>query len=182
VHVYELLTQGDGYCNFALRDQRSNSIYHEFDGRSLAASWTPLSIEPADEADGDTDLADYALLGTVPIFSEQAVSVLSHVLTRNGELLPLLYDRRTYFAYNVTTIVDALDHERSALRRFKTGNIMQVERYAFRASAIGNAIVFRIPELLRAYVFVTDAFVRIAKSQPLSGFEFKLLWSDSRSG
>lgn len=178
MRVYELRTQKDRYCNFALRDEHLNSIFNEFDGRSLAEDWVPLPIKAADEDDEVAELADYALLGTIPVFSERAVDALSGVLRQNGELLPLLYERRPYFAYNVTTVIDALDQQRSSVKSFADGQIMWIDRYAFTVAPLATATIFKIPELPRAYVFVTDKFVDLARPAGLQGIEFKHIWTD----
>jgi hypothetical protein len=177
VTVYELRTRSDRYANFAFWDQRDNARFQDFDGRSLARAWQPPAIKAADERDDSATLGDYALLGTIPVFSQRAVDFLGDMLRSNGELLPLLYGRAEYFAYNVTRLVPALDQSAAQLNRFADGNIMWVERYAFHKHIVGKLTIFKIPELARAYVFVTEPFVQRANAAHLTGISFKEVWS-----
>src|SRR5688572_30597689 len=113
VTVYRLQPDNDRFHNFALVDESATAIYYRFDGTPFGGEWTPLQLTAVDEDDELALLGDHALLGTIPVFSERAALVLSDVLKANGELLPLEYSRQPYFAYNVTTVVDALDEDRS---------------------------------------------------------------------
>src|SRR5262245_34678544 len=48
-----------------------------------------------------------------PVFSQRAVEGLREFLEPNGELLPVFTPMGTYYAYNVTTVVDALDVQKT---------------------------------------------------------------------
>src|SRR6266566_9865312 len=106
--VFRLQADPGKYCDFALVHAADESIYDGFDGNPLRATWKPVSITAADEDDSKAELADHALLGTVPAFSLRAVDSLLDLLKPGGELLPLRYPRGEYFAYNVTQVIDAL--------------------------------------------------------------------------
>jgi hypothetical protein len=174
--VYRLLTDTERYCSFALADESKNGIYHAFDGRSHWSSWEPLVITAADESDDDAELADFALLGTIPMVSARAAEVLHEVTASTCELLPLVFARDTYFALNVLTVVDALDEERSRLTRFSDGAVMSVEDFVFVPKRLERALIFRIPQLLRAFVFVTPQLVDVVRTARLTGFRFKRVW------
>ena len=70
-----------------------------------------------------------------------------------------------------------LDQDASSITRFSTGRVMAIREYCFSPAVIGEATVFKLPELPRAHVFVTDPFVERVKRDQLHGFEFRLLWS-----
>lgn len=177
--VYRLDPDSRHFHNFAPADKPAIDFYHRFDGTPLAHEWTPLEITAVDEDDELAVLGDHALLGTIPVFSEPAVSILSDFLEQNGELLPLVYSRGRYFAYNVTTVVNALDEDRSKLVRFSTGRVMSIEEYVFKQEALSDRPIFKIPELPRAYVFVTDIFVERVRAGALHGFDFLPVWDGS---
>ncbi len=82
-----------------------------------------------------------------------------------------------YFAFNVTTTVQALDLDRSELKRFESsGRIMRVIRYCFYPERLKGLTVFKLPELPLQNVFVTDPFVQRVQEGKLVGFNFKLVW------
>lgn len=179
--IFELKTDPNRYCAFALSKPREDGwINTAFDGRSLASNWTPVQMEAADQDDSSAELGDYALLGTVPVFSVAAVDALLDLLKPNGELLPVRYARKEYMAYNVTRVIDALDEHQSTIVRFTTGRIMSITKYVFDQRLIMNVPIFKIPQLPLAYVFVSDTFVNRVQEKRLTGFSFRPTWIASR--
>lgn len=155
------------------------AIALDFDGSSLVRRWRPFSVYPiTGEIEGLDTVGDLAMLGTIHVFSERAVGVMGDLLSANGELLPLTYagEEGRCFAYNVTTVIDALDTDRSTTVRFDDGRIMIVERYVFRPTQLAGASVFKIPQL-SAPVFVTDTFVDRLSGSSLKGFAPEEVWS-----
>lgn len=176
--VHELRQNPKRFCSFASNVGTDHAIYRRFDGTPLGASWKELVIHAADESDERAQLPDFALLGVVPVFSEQAVNALRDILEPNGELLPLRHARRKYFAYNVTTVLDALDEERSRVSRFSDGGIMSIEGYVFRSEALNKAAIFKIPQFPGAFVYVTEVFADRVRRAELLGFVFRQIWTD----
>jgi hypothetical protein len=179
--VFELQTHRTRYCSFALVNSRDAAIYDAFNGESLVASWRPVTITAADEEDAEAELGDYALLGVVPVFSWRAVEAMGDLLRPNGELLPLRYHRGDYVAYNVTRIIDALDEEASSILRFRDGKVMAIQEYIFRPDRLVGATIFKIPQLPKAFVFVTGEFARRVEDSALTGFHFRKLWGDRQA-
>ncbi len=118
---------------------------------------------------------DYPGLGLFPAFSARAVDALRGILEPNGELLPFESKLGTYYAYNITTVVDVLDETRTEAARFDDGRIFHIERYAFRANALADLTVFRLTQQPSG-AYVTEAFVRQVSEHGLKGFEFVLVW------
>lgn len=176
--VYELQTDRERFCNFALADERGSWIHSAFDGRPISHRWEPYRITAADEPDAAAQLADYALLGVIPVFSRRAVDALRDVLRANGELLGLRYSRGDYYAYNITTVLDALDEERSQLQRFSTGRVMLINTYVFRPDRLIHAVIFKISQFPGSYVYVTEEFVQGAHEARLEGLHFRQIWEE----
>ncbi|MEN9223102.1 MAG: hypothetical protein Q6M04_11770 [Thermostichus sp. BF3_bins_97] len=106
------------------------------------------------------------------IVSQRAVDLLGDILLANGELLPLIYEGEdTYFAYNVTNIIDVLDKEETQRR-----NRSSITRPAFCLDKIGDNIIFKVPETRLVRTYVTDGFIEKVQSTPLTGFKFRHLW------
>lgn len=180
--IYQLRQNPERFCSFTPSVAADRTIYHRFDGTAVGRDWKEHVIRAADEPDQNAQLPDFALLGVIPVFSEHAVSVLRDFLGANGELLPLRHERRRYFALNVTTVIDALDEQRSHVDRFSDGGIMSIDAYVFKQEAIRDATIFKIPQLPRAHVYVTDVVVDRVRRAELLGFVFRQLWSDAVPG
>ena len=175
--VFRLDPDYDRFHNFALVDETKATIYDRFDGTPMTAEWKVLDVMAVDTDDELAVLGDHAVLGTVPVLSERAVIALTDVLQANGELLPVLHGKARYFAFNVTTVVNALDPSHAKVKRFSSGRVMAVDEFAFIPERLHRLTIFKIPELRRGFVFVTDAFVDRVRAAQLQGFEFQEIWS-----
>ncbi len=115
----------------------------------------------------------------IPAFSQKAVDALRDMLEPNGELLPLVSTVGSYYAYNVTTVADVLDHDRSEVKWFETAKrkviAMSIDRYEFHPEKLEGLSIFRIvEEPLKTYV--TNLFVERVREHKLRGFVFVKLW------
>jgi uncharacterized protein DUF1629 len=165
-----------------LPSDRSNSLeaFRRFNGTQIGASWVPWKVE-IDRPEGYENLpfGDFPLMALhVPAFSERAATLLEPLLIENGELLPLVCDEGSYFAFNVTSVLDALDEEKSSVLRFTSGRIMNITGYEFLPEKVTSPI-FKIPQVPLMDVFVTDEFQDAVIRHGLKGFDFKLVWESS---
>lgn len=113
----------------------------------------------------------------IPAFSRRAVDVLRDFLEPNGELLPLVSEVGEYFAYNITTIVNILDHKRSEISWYEDDPDLAstVTRYVCLPDKMAGLSIFSIPEASTS-TFVTQAFVDRVRLHRLQGFRFIKLW------
>lgn len=154
-----------------------------FEGEPMAASWRPVQMKVLrkTKSDWDRKLGDFSpLTGGNAAFSERAVNVLGRVLTDNGELLPLKCDEGSFFVYNVTRFVDALDNANTECNRFDDGKIFRFIRPEFYKKKLGKFPVFKVPQSPRGDVFVTDEFTQRVMDGGLVGFKFRKMWSDEK--
>jgi len=183
--VYELYYDIDRYEHAAEADRVDEPLPLERwelpYGQPFGEDWKPIKIKLIRRNDrgkrvrpGDTP----GYSPGIPLLSQRAVDELGDLLADNGEILPLECDDGTYYLFNVTRVIDALDRERSELRYFSsTGRLDEVTRYAFRAEQLEGATIFKIPDFEHSQVYVTDTFVSAVERAGLVGFEFQLLWS-----
>jgi len=144
-----------------------------FNGKPIGKSWEPLRVEFDEELPTNGLASDFPhFLTHVPAFSKRAVKLLADLLEPRGEILPLICDSGQYFAYNVTTLVDAMDLELSSLVRFSSGRIMHVNKYVLCEERIQDPMIFKLPQVPLMSVFVTEPFLRLVKEANLSGFSF----------
>jgi hypothetical protein len=179
MEVYILDSDANNHQSLALVDEDDWDLaWGKFDGTPVGESWTPLRVEiPADEH--NLPPSDFPALGYIPAFSDRAVDSLRQILDANGEVLPLECEQGDYFAYNVTSLSDALDEAASDVERFETdGRIMEIDRYEFRPDALEGLTIFKLSVTPDRYEYVTDQFVTSVRDAGLVGFKFdRKVWS-----
>ena len=112
-----------------------------------------------------------------PTFSERARQALDDLLTPNGEFASIEMDEpMRYFAFNATTMVDALDESRSEIAYFRSGRVMAVDQHVLLDSVTSLPPIFRMPQTRRNTTYVNEAFVARAQQHGLLGFRFNLLF------
>ena len=157
-----------------------HEVLWSLNGISRRATWRPMPVARLlvdDEGEPRAE-ADLPWLGVnVLVLHERAAGLLAPVLERHGELLPLSCPDAELWLFNVLSVVDALDEENSEMVRFDDGDILDVERYGFRAEAAAGLALFKVPQLLRGPLFVSDEFVDAVEAAGLTGPEFTHLWS-----
>jgi len=180
MNLFELRSDGDRYQNLVFESENDWATVRRFDGRSLSTSWTAPIVEifRDDKHNRNLPPSDFpALVPGVPVFSLRALNVLKDVLEKNGETLQLSCSEGEYYAFNVTTFIDALDESNSEIERFESsGRIMRVLRYAFFGNRLGGATIFKIPQFPRSEVYVTDQFCKMVMDNGLVGFKFVKIW------
>jgi hypothetical protein len=140
----------------------------------MASIWTPQPVA------GDVDPRnDYPCVNlTIPAFSRRAVDALRDFLEPNGELLPLVSSVGEYYAYNVTTVADLLDHQRSDIDWFSGGSqvvALEIRRYECIPEKLTGLSIFRIVEEPHL-TFVHQVFVDRVRQSRLNGFDFIRLY------
>ncbi|RWC40414.1 MAG: hypothetical protein EOS55_27760 [Mesorhizobium sp.] len=130
--------------------------------------------------------SDFPWLGEeVLILRARALELLKPTLEPYGEFLPLRSDEAISL-FNVTTVVDALDEERSKLVRFDDGGIMMIESTVLRPDAIGDAEIFKLPEradgVRVSSIYLQESIVRRIGELGLKGIAFAMVWSDEPVG
>lgn len=140
----------------------------------LAPIWTPQPVVGRVKPHNDYPCVN---LG-IPAFSRRAVDALRDMLEPNGELLPLVSSVGEYFAFNVTTVADVLDHQRSDIEWFSTGPrdiARHIRRYECIPEKLTGLSIFRLVEKPSS-TFVTQVFVDRVRQHGLQGFHFTRLW------
>ena len=113
----------------------------------LAATWKPAKligdVWPENDYPGEG-----APAYLTPVFSARAVDGLREFLEPNGELLPVLTPLGTYFAYNVTTVVDAIDDVKSDVDWWFDSRIRArgVNSFVFKPKMLDGLSIFKIPQ------------------------------------
>lgn len=173
--LFELTADANKYENLILVHESDYDILiDEFLGHPMESKWKPLRTAVLrDRAHRNRRSSDFPSLGgTVPVFSEAAVSALGEFLRKGGELLLLDCDEGNYAAYNCLRVLDVLDEEESELTRFDSGRVMHIYRYAFKNFSHDANPIFKIPQMIESRHYVTRRFVDAVSSARLTGFRF----------
>lgn len=112
----------------------------------------------------------------IPAFSRRAVDALRPFLVTNGELLPLVSPVGEYYAYNTTTVLDALDERRSDIEWIDKGLGMAspstFRSFVFKHETLKDASIFQIVQT-PGVIYVTQSFVDAARKAVLRGMVFE---------
>ena len=146
----------------------------------LAPFWTPQPVVGRVRKFNDYPCVNML----IPAFSRRAVDALRDFLEPNGELLPLASSVGEYYAYNITTVADVLDQERSEFQWLDEGrtfkSFSKVVRYECIPEKMEGLSIFRIVEEVIT-PFVSSAFVDRVMQHELRGFLFTKLWAPADS-
>lgn len=181
MNIYELCPGLDIYQTLLidkLTPSEQLEILYRLRGE-VQEEWHPFDVTLLTKM-GRQDLlpSDYPCSGGIPVFNQNSVEALVDILEDNGQLLPLNSRDGNFYAYNTTTLVPALDKERSDLSRNQSGNIIKVSRYSFIYEVICNLTIFKLSCFSqRAWPFVTDRFIDRIREHDLKGFRPNLVWS-----
>ncbi|SRR6266576_75335 len=178
--VYRFHTSDEACTLMPVREADGDSFVR-LQGQAIDPnSWPRIAVRVVRDGSGGTEPTDFGDVWTEPALSFRALEALSDILRQDGQVLPLLSESGDYCAYNVTSLLDALDEERSVVERFASGGIMTVRQFVFRPEVIAGHFAFKIPQLPRAHTFITDSFLRRVHAANLTGLAPKEVWRGSR--
>lgn len=156
-------------------DDTAFETFFAMDGRVIQDWAPPVMRMVVAEGAEEPSYSDFPWLGEhAPILKKPAVDALAPMLTRYGQLLPLKGENVLLF--NVTTVLDALDKEKSGIVYFDNGDILDIEHHVFKRDVIGTAEIFKLPQRASA-VYVTGSFVEQVRSSRLRGVSFAPVWT-----
>jgi len=141
--------------------------------------WVPPGMEILTESEDGTPrgYSDFPWYGAhVLILRAAAAEALRDTMSPYGELLPLAGGDGLEL-FNATTVLDAIDEDRSQIARFDDGDVLNIECYAFHQEAIGNSLIFKLP-YRASNLYVQAKFVEQISAMGLCGIGFELVWSD----
>lgn len=176
--IWQLRSDVDNYSAFQTVEPFTGVELKTFDGRSHSKDTKVLKVTKKDWKPGMQlgDAPNYI----IPVFSENALHNLMPLIGHDVEALKLEYEEE-YYAINVTTVIDAIDYEKSKFITFNDGNgILSFSEYSFLPEKVKNTAIFKISDECRSFPLVSDEFKKTVEEKNLKGFKFRLLW-DSES-
>lgn len=139
---------------------------------------------------GAADCAYVLGFVTTLVLSSKAKEELAATLNAAGQMIPVDVDGDTFFVFNCTRLLDAVDAESTEVRFVGDGRPSQFTRLSFREEAVQNETVFRVrwPEPEETVgdvdysqippptqVYCTQKFVDMVLENGLKGFRFKVI-------
>jgi hypothetical protein len=195
MRVYEITTDKgpeerysgrDEYCRLLLIPVEDQIWMKEnFRGKPISLqNWKPFKVvrmfsEPENLTAPLGDRAGINARGDPIVLSKRALNVLAPKIGHSGQFLPIDFAECEYHLFNITNVVDALDEVKSELDIFpSSGRLAGIKRYSFKSAILIDQWVFKIPQQLGNVPLATQAFVDLVTDAGLTGFSFKLLWTD----
>lgn len=122
--------------------------------------------------------ADMPWLGHhVLVLRRHAVDAIGDILRAWGELLPLACDDAELWVFHATSVVDALDMERSDLVMVPgSDSIMTIRTHVFRSEALRAAGIFKIPQMLRGSIYFREDTAAAVTAAGLTGLALRPVW------
>lgn len=126
-----------------------------FHGETLAGKL--MNFNAHFEKGSDEPIPDIAYLGMATFaFKEEIAEELADILENIGELLPFKVDDQTWYALNVTNLIDALDEDNSTYL-INTGDIkLNLVKFSFFQEKLTDTNIFKIPQDNYTEIFCCD--------------------------
>jgi hypothetical protein len=146
--------------------------------RPLGHEWRPLHVQVVDERTPfgapESDFPTWGMAGALAL-RRRAVELIGPLLSPYGDVLPLGGEGAGIAVFDCTTVIDALDQDRSEIVRFRGGGILAVTRYEFRPEKVSGVGAFRLPHD-PAGLFLSGTIVDAITKAELTGLDFNLVW------
>ncbi len=145
--------------------------------KSLAAKWPQVELELFEGETGHEEeeqklpIPDFAKGYIVTACSERARGIIEPLMKGQVEFLPLITPVGRYFEMNIQRL-SCLDVEHSEVKRFRSGRIMEVIKYAFIWERLEGQHIFWIREVGTTPTFVSGEFKRVVEENGLTGLLF----------
>jgi hypothetical protein len=166
------MVKNEAVCESIIIDgDESTRFFDSISGKKLE-SWGNVYVKTLKE-NKECDMYEFS--NGYPIVSQRTVGVLKEYLEGRVQILPVIYNRNNnLFVLNVTNIIDCLNHEKSEIRRLRSGKVGSIDSYSFNLPS--DPIIFKIPETPFSAVFVDDKFKSVVEEAGLIGFKFIEVW------
>jgi hypothetical protein len=177
MRIHTLSFAADDYA--ALYVDRSGLPDDAFVARGESKRDTWQRYEARWERESGRPLPGFTMLMDIPVFTTEAQQALEPVLEGRGELLPVNVTDAPpdAVAFNVTQVIDALDEDRSEIKRMSSGKVMRIARPVFIPERVADATIFKVTTYPRA-LYVTWAFVEAAAAAGIQGMRLSENWAD----
>lgn len=175
--IWKLDFELDKYDNLTLSNKMSIEEIQSFDGRCKKDTWDNPEVIRLEPEKGLLLGDAPGFYSHIPVFNDKAVNVLKKYLAHTSEILPLKNNESSFYAINITKVLDCINYEKSEFKMFKDGiRIMRFKKYSFFEEKLDGNNIFKIIDEPLGTPFVSDDFRNAVLDSGLTGFVFKLVW------
>jgi hypothetical protein len=169
VRYYLFKPDIDTFDALLLADSSDWDRFSDFNGRSQLTGWVPVGVTIYRV--GKSGDFPYLAPG-IPVFSQRAWDALRPLIDPYVEALPLQQGRTTYYAINVTRVLDCLDQERSGVEWLEPGLILDVDHYVLKPGCLHGEPIFKVKGMEKKDVLVSSEFKTWMERARLKGAQF----------
>ena len=178
MRIWSLDCDVDKYENLMWKEKFDLEEVQSFDGREKSKDWNPIKVKRMYNREFSNTPG---FSSHIPVFDNDAVNVLYDLLEGSAEVLPLDCEEGTFFAINVTKVIDCIDYEKSSYKTFRDGKrVMRFINYVFKPDRVKSQHMFKISDEPLKRPFVSDEFRNRVIESGLTGFVFKLVWDSEQ--
>ncbi len=172
MNIYRLKFDVNNYKSIQLCERVDSEFYQMFDGSSIKDNW---EIKKVKEYDEDKDLKEGDAPGfTIPVLNQKALDLLFPIIKDDVEILPLKFKDSLLYGINVLNVIDAINYDLSEYRTYRDGKrIMTFKKYVFIDNMIKDENIFKIIDLPRGDIFVSELFYNTVYENKLEGFKLE---------
>jgi hypothetical protein len=141
---------------------------------AIGPTWEPIRLrEIADNPDREGDFPSLSNYHIFPLVSQHAWGALSPIIGDQCELLPAIRPSgAVLFLVHILGTTDCVDLSRSKVKRYSSGQIMQITDYCFNVDVIQGKHIFKLPFDCGAELIVDEVFRRVVEDNHLEGLQF----------
>lgn len=172
---YYYRPDSDRFNAIGLKPEDRNLISIRTVYARILPTWKPIEVVEFDDNPGvEGDFPSLTNYNQLPVMSHKAWQALEPVIGSCCEPLPLRHPSgSSLYLVHFTESTDALDVEKSELKRYTDGGIMRVVRYALKSETIRGRHAVKLPKESGGEVLVDEEFRKAVEANKLLGLEFK---------
>lgn len=167
--TYKLYHKSDDYRSIFLKGTALENALSSMPFSIQFEDFSDTEYSWVDEKESDSDAP--FIDGSIPVLSQQAFEVLNPILSKNSRATRIFVDGRPFFIVHGEQVIEgALNKERSQIKYFRDGRIMQIKKYAINDKQYPP--IFKIKED-PIFVFVTEDVIKLIVDAQLVGFDWE---------
>ncbi|WHI45955.1 imm11 family protein [Microbulbifer sp. JMSA004] len=165
--IYTIELSDDNNCTFTPKDEvRSIETHGSLLSKGKELEW-PHSLEVSLE--DECEIKDFSFIqsGSL-VISNNVKVIIGEELEKFGQLLTITYNNKTFWLWNVTQSLDALDHGQSSFNRYGS-----VSRPVFKKDLPEQILAFKIKEDNFSTIFCNSYLKDLIQANNFNGVSFE---------
>ena len=177
--IYRLYHKVDGYKAILTKGTTLESCMLENGNDAKFGSFKGQPFKWSDST--GTKICDFPFIdGNIPVMSERAYAAINSTITPCASHTNIDVEGSKYEIIEAKKISDTLDTEKSVIKYFKDGRIMNIKKYVFKSNVTYPAM-FRVAEL-PIFTFVSEEIInKLKEVNCLDGLDTELCGIESGS-